>query len=125
MVRCLLAHWVVAFALVASARTAPEKGNVVWNLPTGMSGNWSGNVTTSPTGPRSVVLPDQGKDFLEISEPDYAGNVYFRQRAFDQIFVLQQDGQIEYWCVWPRLSRREAASEAEGAGAGRRGEGGG
>jgi len=69
----------------------------VWRLPPGMSGNWSGSVTFSPSGPRSAaVLPDGGVNFTEISMPDAHGNVYILHRGFDQLLHLQPDAQVQY-----------------------------
>lgn len=86
----------VGFALLLSfsgALLSPHRPSTSVNrpavlVPTALAGKWSGNVSFSPVGPRSVVLPDRGHNFLEISRPDTDGTVYLRQRAFNQLFKI-------------------------------------
>jgi hypothetical protein len=61
-----------------------------------MMGTWSGSVSTSAFGPlTSETLKGGDKNFLVISTPDAAGNIYMRHDAISQLFRIQ-NGLVQY-----------------------------
>ena len=73
-------------------------------------------VSHSPVGPRSSVLADGGRNFLEVSYPAADGTVILRQRSFDQVWRIANTTSEVQYCSQGQTAPFEVVPPA-GAGA--------
>ena len=93
MVSSSSAAFLVAVAVASASAAAAAKATVPSAVfSAGFQGQWTGNISASPTGPSTVEIPN----FLVVSSADEFGNQYFRHLYEDQ--TMRVRGSLMEYC---------------------------